>query len=157
MNVSQCNDCVCVCVCAFSQGLLIGLIRRSCCWAPERILLLLTSFFFVCFALMFSKRCDLYLKRPPAPSLPSPPVFLLSQPNHPLSQQWAFDLALPPRDKCCPTWPLCVPSVWKPLASLLELPRPLTSSSIQRPLLSQTHSPLLSCLVRLLCLLPTWT
>lgn len=55
-------DAASLCACegvVHARGLLIGLIRQSCCTAPERIILLLPSFF-VCFALMFSKCYDLY-------------------------------------------------------------------------------------------------
>lgn len=89
-----------------AQGLLIGLIKQSCCSAPERIILPLPSFF-VCFALKFSKRYDLHPEHPPSLSLSSPPVLLQSLRNHELSQRWAFDPALPFGDKCCSTWPLC--------------------------------------------------
>lgn len=68
---------MCVCVhtstwrLVHARGLLIGLIRQSCCTAPERIILRLFS---VCFTLMFSKRYDLYLEQPPPTPLTLAPI-----------------------------------------------------------------------------------
>lgn len=80
--LAQCGACVCVGG-VLARGLLIGLIKQSCCTAPVRFILFLPSVFF-----FFRLPCFDVLKpiwsSPPAsptscpPLLPSPPVLLLS-------------------------------------------------------------------------------